>query len=82
MNRILVSFNIPADQVSSYMKQFPRWAKVFDDIWIVRTTKSHIEVRDDLKQKFPGSKILTMDVTQSAWATLNISDEVNKWLKN
>ena len=82
MNRILISFTAPLDMVQPYLKSHPRWARVHDSLWIVRTEKDQVTIRDELKQKAPGYKFIVMDVTRSAWATANVSSEVNDWLKS
>lgn len=82
MNRILVTSSIPAKSLAEVLRGYPRWAMILDDVWIVRTTKSHIQVRDELRTKYPGYKVLTIDVTSSAWATSSMSDVINNWLKS
>ncbi len=86
MNTLLVIFNpdlmtITSQQgVIAYLKTTGSWARLFPSSWLVRTTKSAAEIRDELNVSFPGSRLAIFNVANTAWAT-TFSDEVTNWMK-
>lgn len=63
-----------------YIKSFDGWCHLLESQWLVRTTMSASEVRDELMELVDGNdKIVTFDVTGDYWAT-NFSDSKTDWL--
>jgi hypothetical protein len=68
--------------VYDYIKAFPGWCRLLKSCWLVRTSKTAGEVRDDLKRLVDSNdEVATFDVTGDSWAT-NWSDERTTWLHN
>lgn len=64
------------------MKSFPNWAKLFQRAWIIQTTKSTRQVRDELAEVIENKgKIVIINITNSGWATCEIERKVVQWMK-
>jgi hypothetical protein len=62
------------------MKSFRAWCPLLESLWLVCTTKTAGQVRDDLMRLVDrNDEVATFDVTGDAWAT-NFSDERTEWL--
>lgn len=90
MNSLLISYDVPTEnsdviyeKIIQRIKQYGFWAKPLESVWIIKTSKTANEVRDELIQfSAPNIKLFVVDVTSSFWASFNISDKVTDWLKN
>jgi len=88
MNTLLVSYDLLSPETRNdynvlieYLKSFSLWAKPLLSLWLIKTIKSCEEIRDEIKSKTDSNdKILVVDITKRPWATLNISEEVLKWM--
>lgn len=87
MRTFLVTYNLDDSSesygaISSKLKSYPNWAKVFSRVWIIRTSHSSKRVRDELVDAIEGKgKIVVINITDSAWATYRINDEMLEWMK-
>lgn len=87
MNTFLVSYILDNssesyDDISSRLKRYPNWAKLFARVWIIRTSHSSKRVRDELVDTIEGrGRIVVINITDSAWATYRISDDMLGWMK-
>jgi len=64
------------------IKDIGSWWHCVESVWIVDTTKSVSTIRDTLKQHLDsGDKLAVLTLT-SGWATRNLSDDCNDWLRN
>jgi len=69
------------EAVEEYIKAFDRWDHLLKSCWVVKTSKTPGQVRDELmKIVRSGDLVAVFDVTNSAWAT-NFSDKRTDWLK-
>ncbi|MBP8591051.1 hypothetical protein KBI33_01105 [Candidatus Shapirobacteria bacterium] len=90
MNTFLITYDLGLPEtyedyklLSQYLKSYPYWAKPLQSVWLVKTTKTVSEVRDEIKSKIDANdKVLVIDVTRTGWATFNVSKEVTDWMKN
>lgn len=85
MNNLLVSYDLKAPgrnykPVHDYLQGFPGWAKPLESVYLLHTSKSAIEVRNELKVKVDANdKLLVIRVDSSMWATFNLPNTAN-WL--
>lgn len=57
------------------------WAKPLKSVWLVKTTLSAAQIRDELRKVTdPNDKILVIEITNH-WASLGLSKEVTDWMK-
>lgn len=69
-----------ADLISRSKEHGPWWHHL-DSTWLVDTTLTSGQMRDDLKPFLDaGDELLVVDVTGRSWATRGISDSGNQWL--
>lgn len=87
MNTFLVTYTLDDstesyDSISSRLKRYPNWAKLFARVWIIRTSHASKRVRDELSDAIEGKgKIVVINITDSAWATYRIPDNMLDWMK-
>ncbi|MFA9272363.1 MAG: SinR family protein [Baekduiaceae bacterium] len=63
------------------IKQMGPWAHLLESQWLIVTTMTASEVRDDLKRYIDeNDKLVTVDVTADSWAT-TFSNNVTAWMK-
>lgn len=68
--------------LSSRLKRYPDWAKLFARAWIIKTRKSSKRVRDELIEAIDGNgQIVVINITDSAWATYRINEDMLDWMK-
>lgn len=88
MNTFLITYTLDNstesyNKISSQLKKYPNWAKLFARVWMIKTSRSSKRVRDELSDAINGKgKIVVINITDSAWATYNINDNVLKWMKD
>jgi len=88
MNTFLITYTLDNstesyNKISSQLKKYPNWAKLFARVWMIKTSRSSKRVRDELSDAINGKgKIVVVNITDSAWATYNINDNVLKWMKD
>lgn len=78
----LIGPNRNYDNIIEAIKSYGTWAHINESLWIIRSSKTSAEIRDHLKQKVDtNDKILVVQLTGvGAW--LNLSPDMNNWLKN
>jgi hypothetical protein len=87
VNTIEINYDLVApgrdySKLSTYLKSFNGYSHALESLWLVRTTKSAVTVRDEIKQYVDANdKVLVLDVTNDAWATLHLSKSTNEWLQ-
>jgi len=71
------------EQISSRLKSYPNWAKLFARAWIIRTSHSSRRVRDELVEAIKGrGQVFVINITDSAWATYGIDEKLLDWMKD
>lgn len=94
MNTLLIFLKVgPLVQIlnqsiNQYLRGTGTWAKLSEEIWLIRTTASAIRVRDDLRGiliRNVGSgitdQVVVFDISKSEWASLNLPSEILNWIK-
>jgi len=87
MYTLLVSYDLKAPgkdyaKLWEFLKSYA-WAKPLESVWLIRTTSTPAQVRDAARNHIDqNDRIFVVDMTNSAWASLNIPDEVAAWLKS
>lgn len=65
------------------IKGLGAWWHHLDSTWLVRTSKTTTEVRDELKKHIDsGDELLVVDVTGDARAWAGFNESGRKWLKD
>lgn len=90
MNTFLISYDLGLPEtyddyklLIQYIKSYPSWAKPLQSVWLVKTTKTVAQVRDEIKTKVDSNdKVLVIDVTKTGWGSFNLSKDVTDWMKN
>ena len=84
MRSYLITFKSEnKNQIIKHITSFPGYAKIKEDVWIIQTNMKHKELRDNFNSllKEGVDLLFVIDVTEQAWASLNIPNEVSNWLK-
>lgn len=88
MKTYLISYDlIRPETLSDYIRLFNTiksarfWAKPLLSVWLVKTTLSSAQIRDELRKVIDANdKILVIEVTNS-WASYNLPKEVTEWMQ-
>lgn len=70
-------------QIIKHITSFPAYAKIKEDVWIIKTNLNNTEIRDNFKSLLKEGEdlLFVIYVDGSAWAATNIPNSVSKWLK-
>jgi hypothetical protein len=63
------------------IKSFGSWWHCLESTWIVDTGSSTGSIRDTLKQHIDANDKLLVAQLESHWASMHLTDDCNKWLK-
>jgi len=70
-------------KVKEYIEWFTKFAKPLESFYFVVSWKTTSEIRDELNNITDNNdKIVVLNVSWDAWATSNISKNVNDWIRN
>jgi hypothetical protein len=65
-----------------HIKSYGTWAKPLYSVWLVKSSKTASQIRDDLTRYVDSNdKLLVMNVTGTSWASLRLPDAVATWMK-
>jgi hypothetical protein len=69
------------ERLIDHIKGYPNWARVALSVWVVRTERSPVQVRDDVQTLLDGDdRIFVAALTgAAAWHNVKCS---NQWLKD
>ena len=87
MNTYLVSYDLVApgrnyQPVYDYMKSYGDHMKPLQTVYLLYTSKSATDIRNDLKALVDGNdKVLVVLLNTTAWATYNLPNSAT-WLQN
>jgi hypothetical protein len=87
MNTIQINYDLKKpgrnyEPLYDYLKSYATRCPLLDSCWLVRTTKSASQVRDELKDLVDrNDEVATFNVTGCWWAT-NWTDKRTDWLHN
>jgi len=65
----------------SKIKKYGAWAKPLESFWLVKTSDSASEIRDNLKTVMDNDDKLIVIEAGSTWATKRISGKVTDWIQ-
>lgn len=73
-------------QIIPYIKETGSWAKLMDNIWLIKTENTPAQVRDDIRGRLGNlgtilDKVMVFDVSKSEWASYNFSAEISNWIR-
>ena len=86
MNTLLISYDLVApgrnyQPVYDYMEGFSDRMKPLQTVYLVQTSKSAKQVRDDLQNLVDANdKVLVIQASTTVWATYNLPNTA-KWLE-
>lgn len=67
-------------ELFAQLKSFSNWWHCLDSTWLVRTTLTAEQVRDQLSRHIDrNDKMLVLDVTNDSWAWLGFNEECGRW---
>jgi hypothetical protein len=68
--------------VYDYIKSHGTWCHLLESMWLIRTTKSATQVRDELNRLVDANDMIaTFDVSGDEWAT-SFSNSQTNWMHN
>lgn len=90
MNTFLISYDLGVPETISdyrilteYIRSHESWARPLQSVWFIKTTKSVIRVRDEIKLRIDNNDgVLVIDVTHKPWAVYGISQKVIDWMQD
>ena len=88
MKTYLISYDlIKPETLPEYIRLFNTiksakfWAKPLRSMWLVKTTLSSAQIRDELRKATDtNDKILVIEVTND-WASYNLPKEITDWMQ-
>jgi CRISPR/Cas system-associated endoribonuclease Cas2 len=68
--------------IDGLKSRYGNWCHVEKSVWIVSTTESASEVRDNIKALLNASDVLFVARLSGNWASFNLSSKRTDWLKS
>jgi CRISPR/Cas system-associated endoribonuclease Cas2 len=66
--------------LTKFLKSHTTWCHPVDSTWLVVTSKTTSELRDEIKRFIDSTDdVLVIDVTGDSWSTFGMSSDVNGW---
>lgn len=66
----------------AYLKSHQSWAKPLKSSFFVKTTLTSMELLEGIMEHIDANDaVVVVTVTNSSWASIRISSEVNEWLQ-
>ena len=64
------------------IKKFPKWAKIMDRTWLIKTNKSAGYVRSFLSESIGNrGKIFVINLETKTWGSYGVDKKTTEWLK-
>jgi hypothetical protein len=90
VNTILIAYDLDGPETSAdyenliaAIKAHTKWAKPEYSLFLIQTTKSASEVRDELKAHINSNdRLLVITVTDDDWACYGLPSKVTTWMKD
>lgn len=88
MTTKLITYQLTDNQrdysaISEVIKSYPRWSKLMDRVWLIKTRKSASEVRTFLAQSINNrGKIFVIDLKTNSWGSFAVDQNVTAWIKD
>ncbi len=68
--------------IRNAIKSFPKWAKIMDRIWVIKTNKSAGNIRTVLSETIGNrGKLFVIDLATNSWGSYAVDKRVTEWLK-
>lgn len=86
MNSYLISYDLmnPGKDYSDLyerIKSYQAWAHVLESVWVVKSSSSAVQIRDNLMQVMDSNDKLFVAKLSGEAAWYNLSESISKWLK-
>lgn len=87
MNSYLISFQLNKTAnyniVSERIRNYPKWARVMDNVWIIQSDLKLTDVRESISSLLGenGGSVLVVLLNNNVWGTYAVSKEVTDWMK-
>lgn len=89
MKLYLITFELVGDdrqqRMVSAIKEYGIWARITNYTWCIKAeNKTTAEIRSTLNEKCPlqsEDRLMVVNITNSAWASYYLPQEVADWLK-
>lgn len=78
----LIGPNRNYDSLYEAIRNYGSYAKVTESLWIISSNSNSASIRDNLKSVLDENDKLIVLELQGNWATSNIPNKVNEWLKS
>ncbi len=79
----LDNYNTDYSLIRDAIKSFPKWAKIMERTWVIKTNKSAGIVRTILSEKIGNrGKIFVIDLASNSWGSYAVDKRVTEWLKD
>lgn len=88
MNTLMVGYDLNRpgqnyDALIEQLKSFSSWWHHLDSTWLIKTAKTAVEVRDELKPHIDqGDELLVVNLGDRSAAWVGFSDQGSQWLKD
>ena len=70
------------ERLIAHIKATFSWCHLEKSVWLIDTDLNAAEARDNVKQKLHEGDLLFVGRLQGNWASWNLGDDRNKWLKS
>ncbi len=87
MKSYLISFNLQnptahLQNVSTILRTFPKWARIKEDLWIVRSKDNIEDTRQKIVTAMEGQGfVMVINISDDAWGTYAVDREITDWMK-
>lgn len=86
MNTLMIGYDLNAagqryEDLIEKLKSLGAWWHHLDSTWLLKTSLTAKQMRDELKQYLDSNdELLVIDVTGQSWASQGFSERANSWL--
>lgn len=87
MYSYLISFRLnnqeDYNQVSERIRNYPKWARVMENVWFVKSDSKLTDVRESVSSIMndSGGSVLVIKVNNNSWGTYAVDKEVTDWMR-
>ncbi len=71
------------NQISERLRNYPKWARVMNNVWIVRSKDDIPTIRGNISSVIGegDGSVLVMKVSCDAWGTYNVEKNITDWMR-
>ena len=87
MDSYLITFHLNNQedyaQVSERIRSYPKWARVMENVWIIKSDSKLTDIRESISSIIveSGGSVLVVKINNDAWGTYSVDKEVTDWMK-